>query len=131
MTSLFIASVREERMANLSKTQKVSHLLKMISDRSRLDQRIQLATRQVGQLIPGYQLVPMANGQASQTGIKRGPGRPPLTLAGIPRLKPGPKPGTPRKMVSKAKGKVKGKKGPGKATPKAPANVTKDDKKGD
>jgi hypothetical protein len=114
-------------MANMTKTQKVSHLLKMISDRARLDQRIQLATRQVGQLIPGYQLVPLANGGSTgQTGFKRGPGRPPLTLDGRPRLKPGPKPGTPRKMVKKAKGKVK--KVVKVGSPK-PSNVQKDDKK--
>jgi hypothetical protein len=116
-------------MANLSKTQKVSHLLKMISDRARLDHRITLATRQVGQLIPGFQLVPLANGQSQ---VKKGPGRPPLTLDGRPRLKPGPKPGTPRKMVAKPKGKVKGKKAgpvnrPIKSSPK-PANVVKEDK---
>jgi hypothetical protein len=114
-------------MANMTKTQKVSHLLKMISDRARLDQRIQLATRQVGQLIPGFMLVP-TNGQSSQ--VKKGPGRPPLTLDGRPRLKPGPKPGTPRKMVSKVKGKVNEKKKAGSPKPSKPAsNVTKDEKK--
>jgi hypothetical protein len=111
-------------MANLSKTQKISHLLKMVSDRARLDHRITLATRQAGQLIPGFQLVPLANGQSSQ--VKKGPGRPPLTLDGRPRMKPGPKPGTPRKMVSKPKGKVK--KVVKVSSPK-PSNVQKDDKK--
>jgi hypothetical protein len=107
-------------MANLSKTQKISHLLKMVSDRARLDHRITLATRQAGQLIPGFQLVPLANGQSSQ--VKKGPGRPPLTLDGRPRMKPGPKPGTPRKMIKKAP-KAKG--GGKKAGPTKPSNVQK------
>jgi hypothetical protein len=109
-------------MANMTRAQKVTHLLKMVNDKARLEHRINLALRSMDQLIPGFKLVP-SNGQPGVT--KRGPGRPPLTLAGKPRLKPGPKPGSVKKAAMRARPI---KKGVGKAKKPTP-NVVKDDKK--
>lgn len=97
-------------MANMTKTQRFQHLMKMIQDRAKLDTRIQGALGSMDQLIPGFRLVQDQNANlGAPTGPRKGFSRSPLTLAGFPRKKPGPKPGTPRKQVRvKGKGKKTG-----------------------